>query len=565
LADRVGTRPGAAGSGTVEGTGPAPDAARPATAPGWLADAALAAGVAAAQLLWLQLGPFPPVTWWDRAFVLAQAAPLAWRRRRPMDVLAVVVWASLLARGLGVYPWRVAGSVLPAGLMVGDAAIAVAAYGAARRCPRRALATAAVVAASALGAVAALLRRPLPEVLGLAALLAAGAAAGLGRRRLGEQPGVPVDQAPPDGGGPEARPAAGGRGLTLEGQLALWPPLITLLGVLVYTPTYAAYERFYAAFGVSPDEVGLTYATILSREITWFFSQLGLVVAMLVVLPVCLLVTFDPAAVAARLRRGPGRPPPAWLRRTAALTALTLVLVGAGHAYEQYSITTPELAVRQGATVRPAPGAFFQARVDAVAVSWVADRPAPGELPSHLLHLGRGEGTSVFWDPAGQRTIRLPSEAVALTALPEGQPAKVLGVDGGDRLTVVVDGSPRPVALLGVKVPPPPAGRHGCGEQPARGALTRLLPPGTRVRLIADGEQLDQEPSRMYVYRLPDHALVNERLLRLGLVAGDLRPPDLAPQRRLAAAPELAAAERAARNAGRGIWGACGATSPPPG
>jgi micrococcal nuclease len=75
---------------------------------------------------------------------------------------------------------------------------------------------------------------------------------------------------------------------------------------------------------------------------------------------------------------------------------------------------------------------------------------------------------------------------------------------------------------------------------------------GRSVRLVADVEQRDRYGRLLaYVYREPDGAFVNARLVRDGYA----RTLTIAPN--VAHASELADLARAARRARRGLWSAC--------
>ncbi|HKE99208.1 MAG TPA: thermonuclease family protein [Actinomycetes bacterium] len=136
--------------------------------------------------------------------------------------------------------------------------------------------------------------------------------------------------------------------------------------------------------------------------------------------------------------------------------------------------------------------------------------------------------------------------------LPAGADARVREVVDGD--TVVVDRSTS-VRLIGVDTPET---RHPdkpvqCFGKEASRHTAELLPPGTRVRLVADVEPRDRYGRTLaYVYRARDGLLVNAELVRDGYAQPLTIPPNVAH------AEEFRDLARGAREAGRGLWGACG-------
>ena len=75
---------------------------------------------------------------------------------------------------------------------------------------------------------------------------------------------------------------------------------------------------------------------------------------------------------------------------------------------------------------------------------------------------------------------------------------------------------------------------------------------GTRVRLVRDVEARDRYDRLLaYVYRAEDGLFVNEQMARDGYADVLTFPPNVAH------AADFVDAVRAAREAGRGLWGAC--------
>jgi micrococcal nuclease len=131
--------------------------------------------------------------------------------------------------------------------------------------------------------------------------------------------------------------------------------------------------------------------------------------------------------------------------------------------------------------------------------------------------------------------------------------AQVLRVVDGDTIRVRLDGRTERVRYIGVDTPESvkPGAAVQCFAKRASAANAALV-AGRNVRLIADVEQRDRYGRLLaYVYREPDGAFVNARLVRDGYA----RTLTIAPN--VAHARELADLARAARRAHRGLWSAC--------
>lgn len=155
---------------------------------------------------------------------------------------------------------------------------------------------------------------------------------------------------------------------------------------------------------------------------------------------------------------------------------------------------------------------------------------------------------------AGSGTASVPttaSAAVAPDRLPSGEDVVVTEVVDGD--TLVVTGDQR-VRLIGVDTPEtrhPDLGVQCYGRE-ASDFTARLLPPGTSVRLVLDVEPLDRYDRLLaYVYKLDDGLFVNQALVAEGYAQVMTVPPNVRH------ADDFLAAQREARDAGRGLWSAC--------
>jgi micrococcal nuclease len=149
-----------------------------------------------------------------------------------------------------------------------------------------------------------------------------------------------------------------------------------------------------------------------------------------------------------------------------------------------------------------------------------------------------------------------PSTSPAPVAGGPGETARVVRVVDGDTLIARLDGDEVRVRLLGVDAPESvtPDRPVECFGPQAAAEARRLLPRGARVGLATDPSQgRDDRFGRLLAEVTPEGAAltVNERLVAGGFAEvfrGDGRG-------RLQ--PRLRAAEREARDAGRGLWGAC--------
>jgi micrococcal nuclease len=131
--------------------------------------------------------------------------------------------------------------------------------------------------------------------------------------------------------------------------------------------------------------------------------------------------------------------------------------------------------------------------------------------------------------------------------------AQVLRVVDGDTIRVRLDGRTERVRYIGIDTPESvkPGTAVQCFAKRASAANAALV-GGRSVRLVADVEQRDRYGRLLaYVYREPDGAFVNARLVRDGYA----RTLTIAPN--VAHARELADLARVARREHRGLWSGC--------
>ena len=132
--------------------------------------------------------------------------------------------------------------------------------------------------------------------------------------------------------------------------------------------------------------------------------------------------------------------------------------------------------------------------------------------------------------------------------------ATVEQVIDGDTVVARVQGRDEHVRLIGIDTPETVAPNKPvmCFGPEASAETHRLLPDGTKVRLVRDTEARDAYGRLLaYVYRADDGVFVNLALAQGGFADVLAIPPNTAH------GDELRAAVADARRAGRGLWGAC--------
>lgn len=150
--------------------------------------------------------------------------------------------------------------------------------------------------------------------------------------------------------------------------------------------------------------------------------------------------------------------------------------------------------------------------------------------------------------PATPATAPLPGGGTGLVA-------HVDDVTDGDTVTLRIAGAePERARLLGIDTPETvkPGTPVACFGPEASARTKALLPEGTEVLVQRDAEARDRYGRLLvYLWRRSDGLFVNRSLLAEGYATTLSIAPNTARR------TELAAAERAARQAGAGLWGAC--------
>jgi micrococcal nuclease len=126
---------------------------------------------------------------------------------------------------------------------------------------------------------------------------------------------------------------------------------------------------------------------------------------------------------------------------------------------------------------------------------------------------------------------------------PRDASAHILDWIDGDTAYVLLGGERVKVGLIGVM------DRAVGFESPEFHAATlEIAPPGAAAVLEFDVRERDRHGRLLAYMWLPDGRMVNEELLRAGLVVAHTAPPNVLHAER------LLAAEREARDAWRGVW-----------
>ena len=144
---------------------------------------------------------------------------------------------------------------------------------------------------------------------------------------------------------------------------------------------------------------------------------------------------------------------------------------------------------------------------------------------------------------AGPSPVGVPEDALV---------TEVVRIVDGDTL-VLADLEER-LRLIGIDTPETPPGEPpDCYGEEATDHLAALVPPGTEVAVTFDVERADQYDRPLgYLHRTDDGTFVNLAMVADGYASTLTIPPNVRHE------DELVAAQREAREAGLGLWGACG-------
>jgi hypothetical protein len=206
---------------------------------------------------------------------------------------------------------------------------------------------------------------------------------------------------------------------------------LALAAIIWYGFLWISYNRFYEPLGISPNDVGLNYATILANSV-------GAAVAFLI--PFALVVTFAITSlinlsvlqVVSRRRRGgrPTLPRPSegysaamrlWVLIAMLGSTLLLIYLFPVRANEESK------SVRAGFGTSPlrifgSPAPVLTIRADPVVSIRSTGVRKPGDIvaieslsSSGLLYMGQANGVIVLYNHDTSRAIYLPASSVILT------------------------------------------------------------------------------------------------------------------------------------------------------
>jgi hypothetical protein len=243
-----------------------------------------------------------------------------------------------------------------------------------------------------------------------------------------------------------------GDGGWYERTLSNGVALLTFAGVFAYALGRVCYIAFYAAFGISPDEVGIDQARSVEtaglllvaavivaaafwladaanerRGVRWRvlgfvaltayvipvtrFASLGDNVAF--VLPALLVIVFGfftlevgLAVVAGRRETGLR-----WSLNAPQLVALSIAMIASGSV-----VTAWQFGLHAAHAGRFEASPFSAIRIDPVCVSWLTTAPAVLRPDRPYVRLGSANGIVVLYDAAHKAVVRIPETVVVLVA-----------------------------------------------------------------------------------------------------------------------------------------------------
>lgn len=154
-------------------------------------------------------------------------------------------------------------------------------------------------------------------------------------------------------------------------------------------------------------------------------------------------------------------------------------------------------------------------------------------------------------------TSQAPISTPAPSTPPAGLGATVVSVTDGDTIKVSASGTVQTVRLILIDTPEVFGGEE-CFGRAASDFTKQLLPAGAPVMLEKDVSETDRFDRLLRYVWLADGRMANEVIVADGYATLSTFPPDLKYLDR------IRVAERQAREAGRGLWSACQATTPVP-
>jgi hypothetical protein len=207
-------------------------------------------------------------------------------------------------------------------------------------------------------------------------------------------------------------------------------PLVTIGGILLFILVRLYYNRFYGALGISPNELGLGYASILASSVGFLLVGVSIVLSPTLVIGLIYAtsyVTKTPKSDFPRSFRGlleQLRPGLLHITRSALPAAIIVTLAIATvwfvHRAEHYSNE-----VKQGHAVkfRGVPFSSFIVRAtpaEIIVIGKGSEEPGLEVLQSRsrreppLLYLGQANAAFMFYDSEEQQAIQVPASSVVL-------------------------------------------------------------------------------------------------------------------------------------------------------
>jgi hypothetical protein len=208
--------------------------------------------------------------------------------------------------------------------------------------------------------------------------------------------------------------------------MGLIPSLLVLSGLVAYSILRTAYGRFYAKFGLTPDDVGLDYGQTLARAtglvLTWLLLP-GVVLAGSVTVIAVLILgqskLLERSFTGSRLL--------SWMPQVSVRQAFrlglmaTIVTVFLSRLLSAYTMPLQAASyassVHDGTATSPEPiGPFVQFEVRAdQAKAYLKGSLAEGlNVPRNVTFLGQHDGTVILWDARNRAVYRIPAGDVVL-------------------------------------------------------------------------------------------------------------------------------------------------------
>jgi hypothetical protein len=224
--------------------------------------------------------------------------------------------------------------------------------------------------------------------------------------------------------------------------------LLTLIGLLIYAVAMLGYRSFYDSFSINPEEVGLTYAPVLTQAAisvsflaSLFFIQalLGGFSVLSITVPHFLFLLWQlTVAIMITLFSGiEGRRANIGILAAVVVSILVLLLLGIWPSREPGPVeltwaalilaialfTSPIFSgdlladnVRSGRPPSASKIKLLNVEATEVEVNWMSGKPTwLKPVPDKYVYLGRSGETLVIYDRANRVVYRVPSQAVILS------------------------------------------------------------------------------------------------------------------------------------------------------